>query len=211
MSKSQKNFPNVKDFIINKSTLFQMTSHNSFKIRFKKNILKEEFFDFLKKNIKIFITYKHDPGILIDTPSHDDEKNEFIITLFEEGGLRYYWAKNYKHAEEITNFVNKKFSSLDNLTNDEIWEFKRLLSEKLNENEKITSLNKFWFWILGIGIAFMLLIWSIGGPFTPRTYDIRDCEMLSGGEHLKDSKDWRERSDYKRRLMDCQDKFLRMK
>ena len=130
MSKNPKNLLNVKDFIINKSTLFQMISHNTFKIRFKKNILKEELFDFLKKNIKILITYKSDKN------AGDPDKNEFLINLFEEGNWRYYWAKNYKHAEEITNSVNKKFSSLDNLTNDEIWEFKRLLSEKLKENEK---------------------------------------------------------------------------
>jgi hypothetical protein len=43
---------NLKDFNINKSTIFKMINYNTFKIKFKKKILKEEFFEFLNKNLE---------------------------------------------------------------------------------------------------------------------------------------------------------------
>jgi len=56
--------------------------------------------------------------------------------------FRYHYLQNFKYAEEFTNLVNKKFSSLENLTSDEIFQFKSLISEKIKNNGNITLTSK---------------------------------------------------------------------
>jgi len=138
---------NLKDFNISKSTIFKMINYNTFKIKFKKKILKEEFFEFLNKNLENKLQWR--------CSALDSQVFQFnILNSF----FRYQWGNNYKYAEEISNLVNKKFSSLESLTNDEIFEFKSLLSEKLKDNGKITITNKIVLWI---GIPFIgLILWS---------------------------------------------------
>jgi hypothetical protein len=138
---------NLKDFNINKSTIFKMINYNIFKIKFKKKILKEEFFEFLNKNLENKSKWR--------CSALDSQVFQFnILNSF----FRYQWGNNYKYAEEISNLVNKKFSSLESLTNDEIFEFKSLLSEKLQDDGKITIGNKIILWI---GIPFIgLILWS---------------------------------------------------
>ena len=125
---------NLKNFNINKFTLFKMINHNTLKIKFKEKILKEEFIDFLDKNLK---HYKLKSKAIDSQRFYIDLKNSFT----------YQWVKNYSVAEEITNLINKKFYSLESLNNDEIFEFKSLLSEKLKNNGKITIEKKIVMWI----------------------------------------------------------------
>jgi hypothetical protein len=138
---------NLKDFNINKSIIFKMINYNTFKIKFKKKILKEEFFEFLNKNLENKLKWT--------CSALDAQVFQFYIL---NSFFRYQWGNNYKHAEEISNLVNKKFSSLESLTNDEIFEFKSLLSENLKDNGKITFSNRIVLWV---GIPFIgLLLWK---------------------------------------------------
>jgi len=137
----------LKDFNINKSTIFQMTSFNTFKIKFKKKILKEEFFEFLNKSLDNKLQWK--------CYALDAQVFKFY---YSTSFFRYQWANNYKYAEEISNLVNKKFSNLESLTNDEVFEFKSLLSENLKDDGKIILVYKIVMWIL-IPIA-ILILWS---------------------------------------------------
>jgi len=135
---------NLKDFNIGKSTLFRMTKHNSFKIKFKKNIFKEDFLNFLNKNSVIFNEF------------FTKDSKEFDINF--KRSFRYEWEQNYKYAEKITNLINQKFSSLVNFTNDEIFHYKEWLSEELQNNGKITFLNKVIMWTVIPITGFIL--WS---------------------------------------------------
>ena len=127
---------NLKDFNISKLTIFKMIDCNTFDIKFKKKILKEEFFEFLNKNLE----NKNWKCSALDS-------KVFRFNNFSSY-WRYQWGNNYKYAEEISNLVNKKFSSLESLTNDEIFEFKSLLSEKLKDNGKFTIPSKIILWVI---------------------------------------------------------------
>jgi hypothetical protein len=144
---------NLKDFNINKSTIFQMTSFNTFKIKFKKKILKEEFFEFLNKNLENKLQWR---CYALDAQVF---KFYYSTSLY-----RYQWANNYKYAEQISNLVNKKFSNLESLTNDEIFQFKSLLSENLKDDGKIMLPYKITMWIL-IPIAILILWTNIYSKF----------------------------------------------
>jgi hypothetical protein len=153
------NLLNVKDFNISKSTLFKMTDHNTFEIKFKKKVLKEEFFDFLKKNLqenrwKFFGGDRSKQ--MWSLKSNWNTNNNFQIYAIKCLGFpfRYQYLQNFMYAEEFTNLVNKKFSSLDHLTNEEVFEFKSLLSEKIINDGKITLANK-------IAISFACLYFFI--------------------------------------------------
>jgi hypothetical protein len=137
---------NLKDFNISKSAIFKMINCNTFNIKFKKKILKEEFFEFLNKNLENKLKWK--------CSALDSQVFQFYIL---NSYFRYQWGNNYKYAEEISNLVNKKFSSLESLTNDEIFEFKSLLSEKLKDNGKITIGNKITIWI--VTPIMVLILW----------------------------------------------------
>jgi gamma-glutamylcyclotransferase (GGCT)/AIG2-like uncharacterized protein YtfP len=141
------NLLNLKDFNISKSTLFKMTDHNTFEIKFKKKVLKEELFDFLKKNLPenrwgffgVDIS-KHMWSLKSNWNTNDNYQIYVIKCLGFT--FRYQYLQNFKYAEEFTNLVNKKFSSLKNYTSDEIFQFKSLISEQIKNNGNITLTSK---------------------------------------------------------------------
>lgn len=154
------NLLNVKDFNISKSTLFKMTDHNTFEIKFKKKVLKEEFFDFLKKNIpenrwKFFGGDRSKEMWFLKSNWNTNNNSQIYVIKCLGFPFRYQYLQNFKYAEEFTNLVNKKFSSLEHLTNEEVFEFKSLLSEKLLSNGNITLTNKV---IIGMGTSIIGLI-----------------------------------------------------
>lgn len=149
----------VKDFNVNKSTLFKMTDHNTFEIKFKKKVLKENFFDFLKKNLpesrwKFFSGDRSKQMWSLKSNWNKNDNSQIFVIKCLGFPFRYQYLQNFKYAEEFTNLVNKKFSSLEHLTNEEVFEFKSLLSEKIVNNGKITLTNK-------IAISFACLYFFI--------------------------------------------------
>ena len=122
---------NVKDFNIHKSTLFLMTDSNTFEIEFKKKVLEEDFVDFLKKNLPA---------------SHSNVVKALSSQIFKIQCSAFVWKyqfeQTFKYAEEFTNLVNKKFSSLNPLTNEEVFDFKSMLSKNFRFNGKVTFGNK---------------------------------------------------------------------
>ena len=154
------NLLNVKDFNISKSTLFKMTDHNTFEIKFKKKVLKEELFDFLKKNLpenrwKFFGGDRSKEMWSLKSNWNTNNNSQIYVIKCLGFPFRYQYLQNFKYAEEFTNLVNKKFSSLEHLINEEVFEFKSLLSEKLLSNGNITLTNKV---TIGIGTLIIGLI-----------------------------------------------------
>ena len=188
---------NLKDFNINKSIIFKMIDYNTFKIKFKKKILKEEFFEFLNKNLENKLKWK--------CSALDSQVFQFnILNSF----FRYQWGNNYKHAEEISNLVNKKFSSLESLTNDEIFEFKSLLSENLKDNGKITFSNRIVLWV-GIPFIGFLFLNMIHSKFISDARFLTDADFIicrAFGDpynQLRGSKDPRDWDTYNFRYTNC--------
>jgi len=122
--------------------------------------------------------------------------------------FRYQWGNNYKYAEEVSNLVNKKFSSLESLTNDEIFEFKSLLSENLKDNGKITIGNKITMWV--VTPIMVLILWSniyskfISDERFLKDGDYRICEAFGDPYNsLRGSKDPYDWGTYKFRYDNC--------
>ena len=194
---------NLKDLNISKSTIFKMINYKTFNIKFKKKILKEEFFEFVKKNLEN----------KINCEALDSKVFQFHIL---RGNFRYQWGNNYNYAEEISNLVNKKFSSLESLTDDEIFEFKSLLSENLKDNGKITIGNKIILWIASPIIVFFLWTFIYTTFISDKRFlediDYEFCRAEADPfKQLRTSKDPGDVSNYFWRYDNCIEKRIERK
>jgi hypothetical protein len=210
---------NLKDFDVNKSTIFEMTGYKTFVIRFKKKIEWGKILEFLNKNLddknindKNLSYSLHN---LRGDGSWDNREvlvgNAMDFRCFDQS-LRYQFANHYKYAEQISNLVNKKFLNLEGLTYNEILDVKNIISANLTSEGKIKLRYK-WGW----SIAFFFLFLIFAGMFSEENrYTTSDeqayCDRYADPYNvLLRSKDHLDYSNYRFRREACIREIIKYK
>jgi hypothetical protein len=210
---------NLKDFDVNKSTIFEMTGYKTFVIRFKKKIEWGKILEFLNKNLDDKnINAKNLSYSLHNLRSDGSWDNREVLVgnamefrCFDQS-LRYQFANHYKYAERISNLVNKKFLNLEGLTYNEILDVKNIISANLTSEGKIKLRYK-WGW--SIAIFFLFLIFA--GMFSEENrYTTSDeqayCDRYADPYNvLLRSKDHLDYSNYRFRREACIREIIKYK